>query len=435
MRWWQRRGVRAGILIGLLAISGLVILALVREQTGTRGFLVGLGLAVLPVPLLMSAFRWLGRVDPAPWRNLLFTFAWGACAAALIAIVANSFATQWIANATADPFSSTGSGEPMAPEVIGATFVAPVVEETAKAIAVLLIFIFRRRHFTGIVDGAVTAGLTATGFAFTENILYLGNAYGTDEMTGDSGIASVTVGTFFVRIVMSPFAHPLFTVLTGIGFGLAALSADRQRVRRVLYPLGGLLLAMGAHGLWNGSAVYHQFGFLVVYALVMMPAFGGLTWIVIWARQRELRTVREELPAYVGAGWLTTAEPFVLGSMHARRLARDYAVYAQGPAAGRDVNAYAVHATALARLRRRGRRGRAGADFVARERQLLDALWSRRESVGPALLYAARATARPFPVQPGPMRPHPGPPFPGPHPHAPHTGSHPTGYGYNPYRA
>ncbi|BFO22781.1 hypothetical protein SHKM778_91690 [Streptomyces sp. KM77-8] len=57
---------RYGALITLLTLSGLVILALVREQTGTQGFLVGLGLAVLPVPLLLAAFRWLDRVDPAP---------------------------------------------------------------------------------------------------------------------------------------------------------------------------------------------------------------------------------------------------------------------------------------------------------------------------------------------------------------------------------
>lgn len=64
--WWQRKWVRYGALITLLALSGLVILALVRQQTGTEGFLVGLGLAVLPVPLLMAAFRWLDRVEPGP---------------------------------------------------------------------------------------------------------------------------------------------------------------------------------------------------------------------------------------------------------------------------------------------------------------------------------------------------------------------------------
>ncbi|MFE2065682.1 PrsW family intramembrane metalloprotease [Streptomyces sp. NPDC059467] len=382
--WWQRRWVRYGALSTLLALSGLVILALVREQTGTEGFLVGLGLAVLPVPLLVAAFRWLDRVQPGPWRNVLFTFAWGACAAALIAIVANSFATRWIATATADPSSA---------DTLGATVIAPIVEESAKAAAVLLVFLFRRRDFTGIVDGVVIAGLTATGFAFTENILYLGTAFGTDQLTGDSGIASVTAATFFVRIVMSPFAHPLFTVFTGIGFGIAALSGERQRTRRVLLPIAGLLCAMSMHAFWNGSSTFGQFGFFAVYGMFMVPVFGLLTWLAVWTRQRELRTVREELPAYVYAGWIGVAEPFVLGSMRARQMAREYAAYHFGKAAGKAVAEYEGYATTLALLRRRGQRGRAGADFVVRERELLTELWSRREITRPALEYAARTAA------------------------------------------
>ncbi|MFD8816653.1 PrsW family intramembrane metalloprotease [Streptomyces sp. NPDC059627] len=383
-RWWQRRWVRYGALSTLLALSGLVIIALVRQQTGTEGFLVGLGLAVLPVPLLVGAFRWLDRVQPGPWRNVLFAFAWGACAAALIAIVANSFATKWIATATADPRGA---------DTLGATVIAPIVEESAKAAAVLLVFLFRRRDFTGIVDGVVIAGVTATGFAFTENILYLGTAFGTDQLTGDSGIASVTAATFFVRIVMSPFAHPLFTVLTGIGFGIAALSGERQRARRVLVPVAGLLLAMSMHAFWNGSSTFGQYGFFAVYGMFMVPTFGLLTWLAVWTRQRELRTVREELPAYVYAGWLGAAEPFVLGSMRARQMAREYAAYHFGKAAGRAVAEYEGYATTLALLRRRGQRGRAGADFVVRERELLTELWSRRELVRPALEIAARTAA------------------------------------------
>nr|WP_240529913.1 PrsW family intramembrane metalloprotease [Streptomyces mangrovisoli] len=364
----------------LLALSGLVILALVREQTGTEGFLVGLGLAVLPVPLLIAAFRWLDQVEPGPWRNILFAFAWGACAAALIAIVANSFATRWIATATADPSHA---------DTLGATVIAPVVEESAKAAAVLLVFLFRRRDFTGIVDGVVIAGVTATGFAFTENILYLGTAFGTDQLTGDTGIASVTAATFFVRIVLSPFAHPLFTVLTGIGFGAAALAPDRRRVRRVLLPLAGLLLAMALHAIWNGSSSFGEFGFFTVYGAFMVPVFALLTWLIVWTRQRELRTVREELPAYVLAGWLTPAEPFVLGSMRARNVAREYARHYHGRAAARAVAEYEAYATTLAFLRHRGRKGRAGADFVVREAELLQELWRRRHIARPALDHAA----------------------------------------------
>ncbi|MFC8095471.1 PrsW family intramembrane metalloprotease [Streptomyces sp. NPDC057301] len=420
--WWQKRWVRYGALSTLLALSGLVILALVREQTGTEGFLVGLGLAVLPVPLLVAAFRWLDRVEPGPWRNLLFSFAWGACAAALIAIVANSFATRWIATATADPSHA---------DTLGATVIAPVVEEIAKAAAVLLVFLFRRRDFTGIVDGVVIAGVTATGFAFTENILYLGTAFGTDQLSGDRGIASVTAATFFVRVIMSPFAHPLFTVLTGIGFGIAALSGERQHVRRVLLPLSGLLLAMGMHALWNGSSSFGEFGFFAVYAAFMVPTFGLLTWLVIWTRQRELRTVREELPAYVVTGWLSPSEPYALGSMRDRRVARQYARRHGGRTAARAVAQYEAYATSLAFLRHRGRRGRAGADFVVREHELLHELWRRREVARPALEHAV-AAARVWPPAHGYGAP-PG--------HWQPYGSGYAGYGaaapypaYNPYR-
>ncbi|MGI5138822.1 MULTISPECIES: PrsW family intramembrane metalloprotease [unclassified Streptomyces] len=422
--WWQRRWVRYGASITLLTLSGLVILALVREQTGTKGFLVGLGLAVLPVPLLVAAFRWLDRVEPGPWRNLLFAFAWGACAAALIAIVANSFATKWIATATADPHGA---------DTLGATVIAPVVEESAKAAAVLLVFLFRRRDFTGIVDGVVIAGVTATGFAFTENILYLGTAFGTDELSGQRGLASVTAATFFVRVVMSPFAHPLFTVLTGIGFGIAALTSERKHLRRVLLPLVGLLLAMGMHAMWNGSSAFGDYGFFAVYASFMVPAFALLTWLVVWTRQRELRTVREELPVYAVTGWLGPVEPFVLGSMRARRLAREYARHHFGKPAARSVAQYEAYATSLAFLRHRGRRGRADADFVVRERELLDELWARRSVARPALAYAARATT---PVAPPVVTPQVPPIYgyapaywPGPYgPAAPY----PT---YNPYRS
>ncbi|AEN11393.1 MULTISPECIES: PrsW family intramembrane metalloprotease [unclassified Streptomyces] len=429
---WRSRAFRAGAVFTALALCGLVILALVREQTGTEGFLVGLGLAVLPVPLLMAAFRWLDRVDPGPWRNLLFAFAWGACAAALVAIVANTFATRWIATATADPASA---------DTLGATVIAPVVEESAKAAAVLLIFLFRRREFGSLVDGIVVAGFTATGFAFTENILYLGNAFGEDQQLGTTGLASVTVGTFFVRVVMSPFAHPLFTVLTGIGFGLAALGGRRHRVRRLLFPLLGLVLAMGLHAAWNGSSALGGFGFYAVYGAVMVPCFGLLTWLAIWSRQRELRTLAAELPVYAAAGWLTPAEPLALSSMRARGTARDMARRwhshpdpARGKQAARAVAEYESFATSLAVLRRRARHDGAEPDFAARERELLHHLWQRRGVAAPALTYAAQVTGRvrrpgppvlprqvPYGYAPPRQRPAP---VPAPHRHY---------GGYNPY--
>ncbi|MFE2131354.1 PrsW family intramembrane metalloprotease [Streptomyces amritsarensis] len=372
--------VRTCVLLVLLAATGIAILELVREQTGTPGFFVGLGLALLPVAPLMAAFRWLGRAAPAPWSQLLFCFGWGACTAALIAILANNFATQWIAAATADPSEA---------DQLGSVAIAPVVEESAKAAALLLVFVFRRRHFTGPADGFVVAGFTAIGFAFTENILYLGNAFVQDLADGTGVLDSVTAATFFVRIVLSPFAHPLFTVLTGLGFGAAAVSA--RRARRICLPLLGLALAMGLHALWNGSSRFGDHGFYVVYGCVMVPLFGLLVWLAVRIRRGRLRTVAGELALYAAAGWLAPAEVPALASMPARSLARSLARRSGGRAAGRAVARYEADAVALALLRNRARRGGPlrEADFARRERELLHRLWQRRATAGPVLARAA----------------------------------------------
>ncbi|MBW8821012.1 MAG: PrsW family intramembrane metalloprotease, partial [Streptomyces sp.] len=81
------------------------------------------------------------------------------------------------------------------------------------------------------------------------------------------------------------------------------------------------------------------------------------------------------------------------------RVAREYARRQFGgrPAA-RAVSQYEAYATSLAFLRRRGRLGRANADFVVRERELLHELWRRRDIARPALDHAARMTAPPVPV-------------------------------------
>ncbi|MFJ8210190.1 PrsW family intramembrane metalloprotease [Streptomyces sp. NPDC096033] len=382
---------RACVLVVLLGTTGVAILELVREQTGTAGFCVGLGLALLPVPPLMAAFRWLGRAAPGPWRQLLFCFGWGACTAALIAILANSFATEWMAEAA----------DPSAADLLGSVAVAPVVEESAKAAVLFAVFAFRRPPSAGAADGFVFAGFTATGFAFTENVLYLGNAFEEDLAKGTGVLDSVTAATFFVRVVLSPFAHPLFTVLTGLGLGVAA--AGGRSTRRAGPPLLGLALAMAAHAAWNGSSHVGRYGFYWVYGCVMVPVFGLLLWLAVRMRRERLRVVAAELSVYAAAGWIGAAEVPALASMPARSLARALARRTGGRPAARAVSRYAADAAALALLRRQARHAGPGGDpgFVERERELLRRLWLRRGTAAPALARAA-VLEELLPVRPGP---------------------------------
>jgi RsiW-degrading membrane proteinase PrsW (M82 family) len=373
--WLESRALRIGAVFTILAICGAAILAIVQHQTGTEGFLVGLVLAVLPVPLVLGVFLWIDRVDPEPVPNLLFCFAWGACAATLIAITANSWTTGLL-------ISHQGTGG----QQVGASFVAPLVEETAKGASILLLFLIRRRDFDGIVDGIVYAGFTATGFAFTENVLYIGRTV--LEEHADGGGIGITVFTFLLREVMSPFAHPLFTAMTGIGFGLAAIA--RNRLLRILAPIAGWVCAMVMHGAWNGSSGFGILGFLGVYLCFMLPVFCLMVWLVLWARKDELKSVARQLPVYAWAGWLTAPEPLVLSAMATRRQARDLARYSQGAIGEQVMREYQAFATSLAFLRQRAERGTVrgkgsplpeglGEAFSEREQELLHHLWSRKD--------------------------------------------------------
>ena len=408
MNWWYNRTVRAAGIAGLLALCGLAILVIVRAETGTEGFVIGLFLAIVPVPLLISGFRWLDKVEPTPWRSLGFAFAWGACTATLVAVVANTFATEWL---TTTVITSPGTDA----DFVGAVLVAPITEEIAKVTAILLLFLHRPRNFTGPLAGIVIAGFVATGFAFTENILYLGSAYGEDQELGGSGVPT-TAMTFVVRVLMSPFAHPLFTIMAGIAFGFAATLPAHRRVMRTLLPFLGLLGAIGLHALWNGTASVNGFYFLASYALLMAPLCGGLIWLAIWQRNKLLRTVRTVLAHYAAQGWLTQHEAYGIGSMKLRWAARDLARRERGTDAARTVTDYHQTATALGLLRSRAARI-APEEFTAREGELLSRLLTLRPLGSP---YTTRASQPRYPLYYAPY-------YPPPHGYAP-QGHAPHGY-------
>lgn len=401
----QRRWVLAPV-VGLvvLAICGLTVLGIVRSSVGTTGVLVGTLCALLPVGPVVATFLWIDRWEPEPPRLLMFAFLWGACFATLTALVVNS-GVAFVLD------SLVGGGD-----ILGAVVVAPIVEEAVKGAFVVGVLIFRFREFDGIVDGIVYAGLVAAGFAFTENILYIGRAFAEDEMAGQSG---AVLGVLLLRGLLSPFAHPLFTVMIGIGAGIAARSPSTGV--RVVAIAVGYVLAVGLHALWNGSAtLLGGSGFLWVYAVVMVPLFLTMVVVVVWQRRREQRTVAEQLPGFAQAGWIAPSEVPLLSSLAGRRGWQSAVRRRSGRAVAKAVVEYQYAVTELAFLRARIARGTAGPAARQWHDQALDALVRARiAAVGhpDALTVAMRHG--------GPRRPVPQdwtPPPPGPPPVIPHGG-------------
>ena len=135
-----------------------------------------------------------------------------------------------------------------------------------------------------MLDGLVYAGMVGIGFAFTENILYLASAYMGDD--GQAGGVGSAVGLFIVRCIFAPFAHPFFTSFIGIGIGIAV--GARSRDVRVLAPVIGYVVAVGAHAAWNGSLLLDDGrNAVTTYIFLMVPAFLLLSGFAVWSRRRE----------------------------------------------------------------------------------------------------------------------------------------------------
>ncbi len=243
------------------------------------------------------------RWEPEPKALLLFAFAWGA-------VVSDCGDHADPALLLARRRTGLGPGLP----TFAVTVQAPVVEEFAKSLGLLLLLLFARRHFDGPVDGVVFAFTIAGGFAFTENILYFGRAI---AESSDPGTDLAVV--FFLRGVMSPFAHAIFTGTTGLIMGFAArrwhtgLSVAAFAV--------GLVPAMLLHSGWNSMGQ----DFLAQYILVQVPIFLLAVLVIVLLRVAERRLTRQRLREYATAGWFTGPEVEMLSTGAGRRGALHWA--------------------------------------------------------------------------------------------------------------
>ncbi len=247
------------------------------------------------------------------------------------------------------------------PDGVTAVVVAPLTEEAAKGLFIVLLLFYRRHELDGVLDGLVYAGMVGIGFAFTENILYLTAAYmGEDGQSGGLGSA---LGLFVVRCIFGPFAHPFFTAFIGIGIGIAV--GSRNGAVRVLAPIGGYLLAVGTHAAWNGSLLVDDgSNAIAAYFFLMVPAFLMLAGFAIWSRRREGVVLTAALTDCAQRGFLDHAEVPWLSRIPARRFARRYAENVGGRAARRTMVAYQTEAVELGFLHSRYLRGVAPPDFA-----------------------------------------------------------------------
>jgi RsiW-degrading membrane proteinase PrsW (M82 family) len=325
--------------VWISAILVLFLIALVGyflNAIGPAASLIGAIAALFPLVGVLFAIRLIDRWEPEPRGLMVLAVAWGAVAAVGIALGVDL--------ALAIVF---GVNTSLLGDALSAVVQAPVVEEVAKGLGVLLIFLTARRAFDGPVDGVVYGALVGAGFAFTENIQYFAISF------IEGGVADVSQ-TFFLRGILSPFAHVMFTSITGFALGLAARRGARARDAAGPF-LMGLAGAILLHALWNGSAVFGDF--FALYLTLQVPLFVLFILGILGLRREEARLTRERLGDYAAAGWFTPQEVDMLATGAGRRSALAWARGLRGDRTAL-MKSFISDATALAAARQRSITGR-----------------------------------------------------------------------------
>lgn len=240
--------------------------------------LLGLVLCVfaglIPAAIYGGFVNWLDRHEKEPWWLLMIAFGWGAVPAIIIAIIAQvllDIPTTWIV-----------STETLAYEIVGGSLWAPLTEEIAKGLGVVLIVLLAHRELDNLLDGIIYGAMAGLGFAFTENLLYFGGTLAEDGW----GAWAVIV---LLRTIPYGLNHAFFSGLLGVGLALAYLS--RNKLARVFMPLAGLVSAMVFHGLHNlGASLASQNCASICLSTVIN--WGGILVLgviiaLIWKQERR----------------------------------------------------------------------------------------------------------------------------------------------------
>jgi RsiW-degrading membrane proteinase PrsW (M82 family) len=381
-RW--RPGLLAGIIIGgiVLLIALILVVAYFLLFIGPGLTFIGGVLALIPLAIVLLGVRWIDRWEPEPRLLLLLAFLWGATASIVIALVTDIGASFLYAAGGADVNLTV---------FLQAAVQAPIVEEFGKGLGLLLIYLIARRYFDGPVDGIVFAALIGGGFAFTENIQYFA------LQIAESGRLDIAVGEiFFIRGILSPFAHVMFTAFTGFFIGLAARKGTA--LGGILMFFVGLIPAILLHAFWNG-VLFFIYDFYGYYLVVQVPLFAIAVVTVILLRRREAQMTQLRLGEYAAAGWFNPTEVNTLGTAAGRRQAR---AWARQRGLGKVMKEYIKDATHLAFTRNRIVSGRDRIGSQQDEAMLLAQVAESR-----ARLAAATPTPTGSPASAAPTAPTP----------------------------
>ena len=321
----RRHFIRASVLLGLAALLWLLVID-VYVFTGSAGPRVAAICAAACLPTTafgLFVVRRLDRNEKEPWRLVLVAAAWGAIVATSLVIWAESL---WgtIAERTLVPGPGLDASN---------AFSAGLLEELAKGIAVLLLFLVMRNEFDDVVDGIVYGAAVGLGFNFLESIAYMTNLYAIFSPEGVGGVAAGF--QWYSRQVLGLFfGHATYTALIGAGIGIARQQPGRRQ--KVVAIVSGFLIAIAAHFSWDAWLAFFPIessaiGLVEIHlrTLIMTGPFtAAVIALLVSGLQFEGKALADQLrqEADEGEGSILPAEVAILVSPWQRLTQRMHAL-------------------------------------------------------------------------------------------------------------
>ena len=234
---------------GFLALSG----TFPDDSRFWKMFALGWIFAALVSLPAVGLLVYLDRRDPEPWWAGSLAYFWGAVVATGLGLVVRTVAIGPISaffDDTATTFDTTAFGVQIVDTSIlfdwlETAFLAPIIEEGLKALALLVLIMLMPALLNGVRDGIVYGALVGLGFAVAETAMYIGGWY------ANAGFAPF-MGQLVPRFVFGGInGHAVYTALFGAASGLAIETKKGAWVRKGALVVGGYLLAVSAHSMSN----------------------------------------------------------------------------------------------------------------------------------------------------------------------------------------
>jgi RsiW-degrading membrane proteinase PrsW (M82 family) len=333
-------------------LIAIVALVLVVAQHGPAPTLVGLLLALLPVPLLVALILYLDRLEPEPRALLAAIFGAGAGIAVITALLGRALHTGVITTPDLEPHASVA-----VTVSAGAAIGGALVAESLNGLVLLALLASRGTEIDGVEDGVVYGSMVGLGFALVANVY----AYAVAWNAGAGALAEAFAG----RGIFGPVFQALFTSLIGLGVAYAA--ARPAAPARYLAVFFGWVGAVALDALWNHSSGEGGTGLKASYLVLFLALLAVIT-AVMADRRRAVGMIISFLPDFEHPEVVTAQDIRMLASLRMRRLGRQWARLELGIAGKQAMTQYQLAATELAAACRRKSLGQTTQDVYAKHR-------------------------------------------------------------------